>query len=178
MTAAYVVMFCRIAIAATFAWSASGKLRDMPAFRDAINAFGLLPARWSAALAWSFVGGEVVVTLLMTIGWPSLLLPGFVLAVGLLLIFSVALGSVMRRALTVSCNCFGRAEQHVSWYDLVRNGLLIGCGLIGGWSLAAVTRPLTGDELALLAIMALCFVVLVTHVGDIVETLRQPFEVQ
>lgn len=178
MTATYVVMFCRIALAMTFAWSASSKLRDMSAFRDGITAFRLLPAQWSAVLAWSFLGGEVAVTLLMAIGWPGLLRLGFVLAVGLLLIFSVALGSVMRRALRVSCNCFGRAEHQVSWYDLARNSLLIGCGLAGGWSLAAAQRQLTVSDTALLAIMALCFVVLITHLSDIVETLRQPFEVQ
>lgn len=171
------LLFCRIVLAVTFAWSAAGKLRDMPAFRAAITSFELLPARWSAALAWAVLAGELAVVGLLVIGWP-VLLAGFALAAGLLLVFSIALGLVLRRSRTVSCHCFGPAEQPVSWYDLVRNALLIGCGLVGGWSSDAALRSLSGDELALLLLMALGFVVLVTHVGDIVETLRQPFLVE
>lgn len=178
MSAAYALMFCRLALAATFAWSAGGKLRDMRAFRDSITAFRLLPRRWSAPLGWAFVGGEAAVVVLLLLGQPPLLGAAFGLAAGLLLIFSGALLSVMRRALAVSCNCFGRTEQQVSWYDLVRNALLLGCCLGGGWALPAASAALTGGETMLLGIMALCFLVLVTHVGDIVETLRRPFEIQ
>jgi uncharacterized membrane protein YphA (DoxX/SURF4 family) len=178
MTAAYGLVFCRIAIAAIFGWSAIGKLRDMRGFRDAITAFRLLPRHWSTAVAWAFVGGEVAVVLLMLSGQPMLLGLGFALAAGLLAVFSGALISGMRRALAVSCNCFGGSEQHISWYDVVRNALLIACSLVGGWSLMLPERRIAASETLLLGVMALCFVVLVTHVEDVVETLRQPFELQ
>lgn len=178
MTASHGLMFCRIAIAAIFAWSALGKLRDLRGFRDAITAFRLLPRDWSAPLAWVFVGGEVAVVLLMLSGVPALLGLGFALAAGLLALFAIALISAMRRALAVSCNCFGGSEQPISWYDVVRNALLIACSLLGGWLLTLPQRGLAGSETLLLGVMALGFVVLVTHVEDVLETLRQPFELQ
>lgn len=176
MTASYGLMFCRIAIAAIFGWSALGKLRDLRGFRDAITAFRLLPREWSGPLAWVFVGGEIAVVLLMLSGVPAALGLGFALATGLLALFAVALIGAMWRALAVSCNCFGSSEQQISWYDVVRNVLLIACSLLGGWLLRLPQRGLTTDETLLLGVMALGFVVLVTHVEDVVETLRQPFE--
>lgn len=178
MTASYGLMFCRIAIAAIFAWSALGKLRDLRGFRDAITAFRLLPRDWSAPLAWGIVGGEVTVVLLMLSGVPALLGMGFTLAVGLLALFAVALIAALRRSLAVSCNCFGGSEQRISWYDVVRNALLSGCCLLGGWLLTLPQRGLTIEETLLLGVMALGFVVLVTHVEDVLETLRRPFELQ
>jgi uncharacterized membrane protein YphA (DoxX/SURF4 family) len=178
MTAAYVLMFCRLAIAATFGWSALGKLRDMQAFRAAITAFRVLPARWSAPLAWAFVGGEVVVLLLLLSGLPALWRLGFALAALLLTLFSAALLSVIRRNMAINCNCFGRSEQQISWYDLVRNGLLLLCCAFGGCLPAAAQQRVAVGAAILLGVMSLVFVVLVTHLEDIVETLRQPFEVQ
>jgi hypothetical protein len=178
MTEVYLLMFCRIAIAATFGWSALGKLRDMLAFRAAITAFRVLPARWSAPLAWAFVSGEVAVLLLLLSGLPTLWLLGFALAVLLLTLFSTALLSVIRRNMAINCNCFGRSEQQISRYDLVRNGLLLVCCVIGGSLLTAAQLPVSVSATILLGVMSLGFVVLVTHLEDIVETLRQPFEVQ
>ncbi|HEY0606560.1 MAG TPA: MauE/DoxX family redox-associated membrane protein, partial [Herpetosiphonaceae bacterium] len=178
MTASYGLMFCRIAIAVIFGWSALGKLRDLRGFRDAITAFRLLPRDWSTPLAWAFVGGEIAVVLLMLRGVPTLLGLGFALAAGLLALFTAVLVSAMRRALAVSCNCFGSSEQPISWYDVVRNALLIVCSLLGGWLLTLPRRGLTIDETLLLGAMALCFVLLVTHVEDVAETLRRPFELQ
>lgn len=176
MIAAYLLMLCRIALAATFAWSAGAKLRDITSFRDAITNFRLLPVRWSTALAWSFVSGEVAVVLLL--GAPALLGLGFLLAAALLALFSAALVVVLRRDQMLSCNCFGSAEQPISGYDIVRNVVLIGGALVGGWALTAARTPLSPAETALLGMIALGCVVLVTHLGVIVETLRQPFEVQ
>jgi uncharacterized membrane protein YphA (DoxX/SURF4 family) len=169
--------FCRIVIALVFALSASGKVLDMPAFQESIADFRLLPRRWSKVVAWAFLGAEFVIALLMAVGGGALL-TGFLLASGLLVTFSAALVVALRRNAEVTCNCFGRTERRISFYDVVRNALLVLCSLAGAWwALAGSPQNLAAVEAVLIGLMAVCFVVLTTNLRDIVETLRQPFHI-
>src|SRR5437762_9022568 len=96
MIATYILAFCRIAIGLVFLSAFVGNVRDMAQFRQAITNFRLLPARMSAASALIFVSCELGITISMLVGG-VLLLPGFLLAVLLLLIFSGALAVVLSR---------------------------------------------------------------------------------
>ncbi len=166
--------FCRLTIGLTFAWSVFGKLRDFSAFQAAVIDFRVLPPALSRSAAWLSLLAEFAILLMLAIG-EALLLPGFVLAAGLLLFFSVALGLVLQRNMQVSCNCFGVTERRVSPYDVARNLLLIVGSLVGGWTSLNTSQPLATSALIILGLMALCFVILVTNLADVVETLRQPF---
>ncbi len=176
MSAVYVLMFCRITIILVFALSLGGKILDIVNFQEAIVDFRLLPTRWSKAAAWTFLGVESAIVLLMAIGG-SVLLIGFLLAMALLTVFSAALVLVLQRDIRVTCNCFGRTERRISPYDVARNVLLILCGLVGVWALVSPLQSLSEVEIILIGLMAVCFVVLVTNLADVVGTLRQPFHV-
>ncbi|MBV9791119.1 MAG: hypothetical protein JOZ51_23185 [Chloroflexi bacterium] len=176
MFATHLLLFCRIALALIFAVSALGKARDVAAFREAIADFKLLPAGLVSAAAWGFLVGEVAVVLLMLAGG-ALLGLGFVLAIVLLALFAVALLLVLQRRIKVTCNCFGRSEQHVSPYDVLRNLLLIGCSLLGLALVAETGATINSAEVVLIALMAAAFTLCVTNLADIAETLRQPFHI-
>lgn len=176
MTTPYTLTFCRIAVALVFALTVVGKAQNVTAFQEAILDFQLLPPNWSKALAWTFLSTEALVVLLMVIGG-SILLPGFLLAIVLLLSFAIALVLVLRRNKRVACNCFGRTERHISSYDVVRNLLLTACSLLGIWALLGPQQNLSINDVLLVGLMAACFVTLVTGIADVVETLRQPFHV-
>lgn len=176
MFAAYFLMFCRITIAFLFTFSFSSKILALEDFEVAVRDFKLLPRHWNKTAALLFLGLEFSTAALVTIG--SYLLPiGFLLAVVLLTVFSVALVIVMRRDTNVSCNCFGRTERHISYYDVVRNLLLVLCSLIGLYTLRYASQVLARDEIILLALMSIVFVVFVTNLDDVVETLHHPFSV-
>lgn len=169
------LMFCRIAIASVFAASASGKASDITAFRDTVSNFQLLPSSWSRVVALLFLGAELAVVPLMAIGG-KLLAAGFILAAGLLAVFSAALVAALWRNIRMTCNCFGRTERRISSYDVVRNMLLILCSLVGFWGLTfGSIRSLSATEILLIGFMTLCFAVLITNLKDVVETLQQPF---
>jgi hypothetical protein len=175
MLADYLLVFFRVTIGLLFLISATGKLRDTAAFQEAVVDFQLLPRSWSRAVALGVPGAELCVVLLVAAGGP-LLLVGFALAAALLLVFSTALVTVLRRDFTVTCNCFGPTVRRVSIYDVIRNAILIACALLGIWTLLEPRRGLPGTEVILVVLMASCFVVPLIHLSDVVETLRRPFK--
>jgi uncharacterized membrane protein YphA (DoxX/SURF4 family) len=83
----YLLAFCRVALGLVFLVSSLSKVRDLAQFRQTIRAFHLLPSALSGMAALLFIGGEGTVVVMVVIGGP-LLLPGFVLGGGLLLLFS------------------------------------------------------------------------------------------
>jgi hypothetical protein len=169
-----VLAVCRVAIGLTFAFSAAGKLRDITAFRQAIADLELFAEGWSKTIAICLLVAESAVAVMVAVGGPALV-PGFLLAAGLLVVFSVALVLALRRGVRVACNCFGPAERSLSPYDVVRNLLLIGCSLVGVWALSTPRHDLASLDVALMVVMGTCLVVLLTNLSDVVTTLRRPF---
>lgn len=174
MALSSLLIFCRLTIGLTFAWAVFGKLRDLSAFREAVVDFRMLPPALSRIAAWVSLLAECAIILMLGIG-RALLFPGFVLSAGLLVLFSVALGLVLRQNRQVSCNCFGVTERRVSPYDVARNLLLIVGSLVGSWTSLDALQPVAASALILLGLMALCLIILVTNLADVVETLHRPF---
>src|SRR5690348_17260694 len=100
----YLLAFCRVALGLVFLVSSLSKVRDVAQFRQTIRAFRLLPPALSGAAVLLFIGGESAVVVLLVIGGP-LLLSGFILGGSLLLLFSLALISVIARKIHTSCTC-------------------------------------------------------------------------
>jgi hypothetical protein len=174
----YVLMFCRWGIGLTFLASAGGKLRDLRAFRQAVVDLAELPAGLARPAALATVAAEVLVVLGMVLGGPASP-AGFALGAVLLLLFSGVLIAALRRNAGVSCNCFGASERSISWYDLARNGALLGCCGAGEWSYLVAGRPQPpAAGIVLVGLMAGCFFLIVTNTEDIVEVLRKPYLVE
>ncbi|HLZ61593.1 MAG TPA: MauE/DoxX family redox-associated membrane protein [Ktedonosporobacter sp.] len=171
----YLLAFCRVAIGLVFALSSFSKARELAKFQQAVEGFRLLSRQLSHLAALFFLCGEFAVLLLMVIGGP-LLFSGFALAILLLLIFCVALASVLVRRVQTACNCFGSSEKPVTLVDIWRNvGLLLCAG--GGcealiWARGAQER-LEGIAWLLIALAAGAFVMLWIQLGEIVQLFRR-----
>jgi hypothetical protein len=174
MSAAQGLLFVRIAIGVLFAASAFGKLTARRDFELAVAGFRLLPRRWVPAAAVAVPAAEVLVVLLVGVGG-SLLVPGLLLAILLLAVFSAVLVSALRRGLDVGCNCFGPGVRLVQPADVARNAALVLCAA-GGLVLAATAGDgrVSAGQAAVLAGMAVVFVLVVSNLGDIATTLREP----
>ena len=177
MLLADLLAFSRIAIILVFATAFAGKIRDIKNFQETVIDFRLLSVRWSKGMAWIVLATELVTGLCLTTGGRILLL-GFLLAVSLLLVFSGALVVVLWRRANISCNCFGWTDRRISLYDVARNTLFSLCSLLGIWASITGSSALSpsGGEIILIGLIATCFVVLVTNLADVVETLRKPFQ--
>lgn len=173
MFAIYVLAFCRIVIGIVFAWSFVGKIRDLSAFTNTIARFNLLPSQLNRLVVFIFVGGELAVSGFMIIGGAFLFL-GFLLALLLLLIFCIALASVLHREIQTSCNCFGASEKQISQYDIVRNIGFILCALGGCSTLVSSYGlfELNSWERGLTFVLAIVFVVMWVQLGEIVQLFK------
>jgi hypothetical protein len=122
-----------------------------------------------------FLGGESAVVALMLIGGPFLIF-GFSLAIGLLLLFCLALVSVLARGIHTTCNCFGTSAKEVSAFDVWRNiGLMI-CSLASVALLIGTksTRdPLSLLEWILIGLGAGAFVMIWLQLEEIVQIFLQ-----
>ena len=106
----------------------------------------------------------------------SFLLPGFGLALLLLLLFSSALTSVITRSIHTSCNCFGTSEKEVTHTDLWRNAGFILCALGGCASLSwegGAQETLSLAAWAVTSLGALVFVIVWLQLQEIVSLFRQ-----
>jgi uncharacterized membrane protein YphA (DoxX/SURF4 family) len=171
MVSLYMLAFCRVVIGLVFVVSSVSKVLHISQFRQVISNFHILPRRLCGTAAILFICGEFAVVVFVIIGGP-LLLFGFALAIFLLLIFCVALISVLARQIQTSCNCFGPSEKPVRVTDVWRNLGFILCAF-GGWATLAWTRrspeSLGVVEWLLIGICACIFVLLCTQLGEITK---------
>lgn len=173
MIFAYVAVFCRCVIGIVFVASLVGKLRDIRTFIETISQFRILPKTLHRTAAYGFLLAELIVAICMIIGG-ILLLPGFILAIVLLLSFSIALVSVLHRRINTSCNCFGATTNAVSLYDVWRNTAFIISAIAGCIALTnTIQTSVAVTESVLLALVAALFVVIWLYFGEVAQLLRQ-----
>ncbi len=171
----YLLAFCRAVVGLVFALSSVSKVVNLAQFKQTISSFNLLPSWLSSIAAVLFLYGEFAVVLLVILGGPLLTI-GFSLAILLLLLFCIALVSVLVRRIRTSCNCFGPSAKLVSRSDVWRNIGFMLCAL-GGWEGLGLTKNAQGNlglfEWILTGLGAGAFVVLWTQLGEIVQLFHQ-----
>lgn len=172
--ALYVLAFCRVAIALVFALSFVSKARSIKEFTQTITHFAILPQWLSTTAAVLFSAAELAVVALMLLGGAALI-PGFVLAVLLLLIFSTALVSVLAHGISTPCRCFGSSDQLVSFSDLWRNVGFILCA-VAGFGVAAGGNggsALGVAEWGLVGIFAVVCVAIWLQLGSVIHLMQR-----
>lgn len=175
----FVYLFCRAGLSFAFLYAAASKLLSFGSFQRTIVNFGLLPAqsaRWAAIL---FVGGEMAVFALLILGGRGEYY-GYLLAISLLLVFSLALASALLRGIETACNCFGDTQEQIAPFDIWRNaglGALAALGLYGlsGWQAdgAALSMPLS--EIVLTCLLAIAVITLWVNAQPFWKTTKSLF---
>ncbi|GAA3146082.1 MauE/DoxX family redox-associated membrane protein [Nonomuraea roseoviolacea] len=111
-----------LAVAAVLLGAALGKIRDVRAFAATIEGYRVLPARLALPAAVAVLVVEVVAAALLMV--PVTRLWAAVAAVLLFAVFLGAMGSVLRRGLSVGCGCFGGRDL-VGPGTMARTGVLL-----------------------------------------------------
>ena len=172
----HAVTLLRVLLLLTFAISAVAKVRSPAAFRAAVEDFEVVPRGRAGAVAVAVIAAEFAVAAGLAVGGP--LLPvAFALAAAALLAFSAVLVRALLRHRRVRCHSFGSAAAEVSWFDVVRNGLLVAAAAVGAAAVVAGVRPAAGADLALLVPMAGVLLALLLSLSDVVTTLSRPFAI-
>jgi hypothetical protein len=151
----FIGLACAVALAVVLAVSGVAKLLDGAGTREAVLGFGV-PSRLVPYVAGGLAPAELVTAVLLLL--PGARVVGLVLAVLLLLAFTVAVVLALRAGRRPECHCFGRiGGADVSARTVARNlGLLVVAagglvGAIGGVEpdgAAAVGAVVTGLALA------------------------------
>lgn len=113
-------------LALVLLFGALGKLRDLPAFVMATEAYGLLPPALVSPVAHAMALGEAAAGLLLL---PVATRPlGATLALSVLLVASTAVALALRSGREIDCGC-GGTRLTLSGALLWRNAALLGLGL-------------------------------------------------
>jgi hypothetical protein len=110
-----------------------------------LGAFGVKP-RWRSAVAAAVIMCELATAALLAADVTAL--AGLGVGAALLIVFTMAISSVLRQGTSASCRCFGASTQPLGRRHLVRNAILLLIAAIGvtgtspatalGWNPAAL----------------------------------------
>jgi uncharacterized membrane protein YphA (DoxX/SURF4 family) len=122
--ARWVIVVLRFALAAVLLWAAVPKLLDPTTFATDISNYRLVPDSWAGPLAIMLPVLELVIAGALLAGVEAR--GAALIAGGMLVVFSVAMGQAMARGIDLECGCFGTTtESAVGWDSIARNVFLI-----------------------------------------------------
>ncbi|APR86639.1 methylamine utilization protein MauE, putative [Minicystis rosea] len=114
----------RLALGALFVFTGALKLGDPSGFAVEIHNYQLFPSL-AAPMAATLPTIELVLGLALIAG-PRAWVRGSALATGaLMLVFTVAVGSVVVRGINISCGCFGAGSGTVTMMTVLRDVALV-----------------------------------------------------
>jgi len=128
----WVILILRVILGGIFIYAGSLKIESPQAFADNIAGFQLIPNAFVNLLTLSLPVFEIIVGLMLVIGF-RLRIAAFSVLV-LSLVFAVALGSALARGLQIDCGCFGEGEPSTlkTWLSLGRD-ILMGVAALIVW---------------------------------------------
>lgn len=175
----FLYIFSRIFIGFAFGYASIAKMLDVRSFQNSVISFQLAPKKVSNYLAVLFVGGEIAVVVMMVTERKGSFL-GFIFASMLLLIFSLALISILRRNILASCNCFGSSNEKISSFDVWRNLGLLAFSVIGAytsWLLSEqdVFAAFEEGEMIITALLAIASVLIWVNMRPFVKQISSLF---
>jgi Methylamine utilisation protein MauE len=171
MVLLYVQVFCRSTVVLIFLFSFLGKVRRRETFQQTITNFAILPTWLNRPASLLFLLAEALIIVLLLLGGPFLL-PGYLFATALLLIFCLSIISVLIRRISTTCSCFGPSNKPVSSIDLVRNTGFVACTVGGCFTLAppgSGQMVLNIPEWGVIGLGALAFVFIWTQLDEVVR---------
>ena len=114
----------RLVLGGVFVWAGTAKLVQTSSFVEAVAAFDMLPAGWVVPFALSVIWVELITGGLLLLDiWPR---SNALVVLGLLVVFSAALGINMYRGNDVTCGCFGGGGETSLAWSLLRDVVLAG----------------------------------------------------
>lgn len=148
-----------LALGATLVVSGSSKLRDPEGFILGVLEYDLLPLRLAVVYARLLPPAELLCGIALIFGIERV--PAGIVAVTLLISFSVAVGASMVRGRRLACHCFGpRDDEPIGWTTVARLCVLFICGAAAiawpdGTLLSAPTAAAPAGLLAVALLVAL-----------------------
>ncbi len=121
----WILFILRLLVGGVFVYAGITKVQHPLNFADSIATFQILPTQLINVLAMSLPPFEIIVGLMLIIGW-KVRLAAFAIFI-LTVIFAIALSQALIRGLEVDCGCFGSGKPSLlkTWASLGRDILLM-----------------------------------------------------
>lgn len=157
MNPMYLLALCRFILGLTFLVSFYRKATDFEEFEYSFDGFQIVPTNLIRPAAYLVLASELALLGLLILGGDWLIV-AFPTALMMLLIFTLAMLSVVVRKIENPCSCFGATDNLISGYDVLRNiGFMLWAGI--GWDLVGEPQTLPIGEWLLIGLTAAGFVI-------------------
>ncbi|GAB2687247.1 MauE/DoxX family redox-associated membrane protein [Nocardia thraciensis] len=170
----YAVLACRCVLAGVFLVSLAGKLRSRTAFEEFVTATAALlsaPGRPAKVVAVGTITAEIAVVCAMVFE-PSRRL-GLIMAVAVLVCFTVALVRALLRGAAAPCRCFGASDTPIGIRHVIRNIVLAAVAAAAvALDVAVGTHHYEPVGIAVIVPAVAACVLLTVRLDDLVELLR------
>jgi hypothetical protein len=158
MNPTYLLALCSFILGLTFLLSFYRKATDFEEFEYSFEGFQILPNSLICPAAYLVLASELILIGFLALGG-AFLIVAFPMALLMLLIFTLAMFSVVVRKIENPCSCFGATDNLISGYDVLRNiGFMLWAGI--GWHLIGEPQTLLVWEWLLISLIAAGFVVI------------------
>ncbi|MFD6181487.1 MauE/DoxX family redox-associated membrane protein [Streptomyces goshikiensis] len=151
----YLEIGTRCLIGTVFLVSSLSKSAGRRAFEEFVGAVRAMPLPLGPLPTGPVAGGvllaeSAVAGLLLAPSPEAAVVSGFVLASGLLAVFTSGILLAVRRGSATPCRCFGASATPMGVIHALRNGVLLTASLTGIWAVAAL-HPAAADPRATVA---------------------------
>lgn len=148
---------CAWMVGLTFVVAGLIKLVRLKSFADELAGYELVPQRWRNVLATTVTLLELLFGIASAA--PETRVAGLLGIIALLGLFTAAVvGNLLAGQRDISCACFGRSSQTLSWRIVLRNAGLAAAAIVGLVGGDAVLPTLPGGISLALALVALWLV--------------------
>jgi uncharacterized membrane protein YphA (DoxX/SURF4 family) len=114
----------RLGLGGLLVFTGAAKLADPAAFAIEIHNYQLLPS-FAPLLAVTLPATELVGGVAILAGTRPWLRAGALLSAGLMVVFTIAVSTVVARGINISCGCFGAGSGPVSVMTIARDVALV-----------------------------------------------------
>jgi uncharacterized membrane protein YphA (DoxX/SURF4 family) len=113
----------RLVIGGVFMYAAVEKVLHPAAFAMAVRGYKLIPFSLSNLFAIAVSWSELFAATMLILGVLTRKAAATIFL--LLVVFIIAISTVLVRGMVIDCGCFGEGGAHTTWILLVRNALLL-----------------------------------------------------
>ncbi|MFD4948239.1 MauE/DoxX family redox-associated membrane protein [Streptomyces sp. NPDC058239] len=146
----YVAAGARGLVGVVFLMSVVGKLAGrsaLGAFVSSVRDMRVVPQALVQPMAWTVVGAESLVCVLLAMPVTEVAVAAFAIAAGLLAAFSAGIALALRRGVHSPCRCFGRSTTPLGIPHMARNAVLGAAACAGALTASAPGDPEPGGVL-------------------------------
>ncbi len=166
----YISEICRLYVFVLLIVAAWGKSNTFNLFQQNLMDSFHIPKKFSKFVALTIIGLEwlLAIFLLANSSWTKL---SMLLTLILFITFTATIGILLIKDKVINCNCFGRTNRPISFYDLFRNLILIAAS---GYHLVFSTVELSFEPITYLQLfgVAVILFLITTSLYDISLLIR------